>query len=62
MGKIRLRTKFLLSLLVISAGLTSATLLIVRYRLEKQVRETIREDLRNSVRNYRVSSGLEKLR
>ena len=59
MGKIRLRTKFLLSLLAISAGLTSATLLVVRYRVEKQVREAIREDLHNSVRNY---ESFEKLR
>jgi hypothetical protein len=54
-GKIRLRTKFLLSLLAISAGLTSATLLVVRYRVERQVREAIREDLHNSVRNYEKS-------
>ena len=53
MGKIRLRTKFLLSLLVISAGLTAATLLIVSYSVRKRVRENIREDLRNSVANYR---------
>jgi signal transduction histidine kinase/FixJ family two-component response regulator len=50
--KIRLRTKFLLSLLAISAGLTSATLFIVGYRVQKRVREDIREDLRNSVNTY----------
>jgi signal transduction histidine kinase len=49
---IRLRTKFLLSLLAISAGLTAATLLIVSYSVRKRVRENIREDLRNSVTNY----------
>ena len=52
MRKIRLRTKFLLSLLAISAGLTSATLFIVGYRVQKRVREGIREDLRNSVSTY----------
>ena len=52
MRKIRLRTKFLLSLLAISAGLTTATLLVVRYSVEKRVRESIREDLRNSVNTY----------
>jgi two-component system cell cycle sensor histidine kinase/response regulator CckA len=57
--KIRLRTKFLLSLLVISAGLTSATLLIVRYSVQKRVREAIREDLRNSVNTYQ---GFERQR
>ena len=58
-GKMGLRTKFLLSLLAISAGLTSATLLVVRYRVERQVREAIREDLHNSVRNYQ---SFERLR
>lgn len=52
MRKIRLRTKFLLSLLAISAGLTAATLLIVGYGAQKRVREAIREDLRNSVNTY----------
>ena len=59
MGKIRLRTRFLLSLLALSTGLTSAMLLVVRYRVEKQVREAIREDLHNSVRNY---ESFERLR
>ena len=52
MGPIRLRTKFLLSLLAISAGLTTATLLIVRYSVQKQVRTGIEQDLRNSVDTY----------
>ena len=52
MSKLRLRTKFLLSLLVISAGLTAATLLIVSYSVRKRVRESIREELRNSVNTY----------
>ena len=52
MGKIRLRTKFLLSLLAISTGLTAATLLIVSYSVQRRFRESIREDLRNSVATY----------
>ncbi len=52
MGPIRLRTKFLLSLLAITAGLTTATLLIVRYSVQKRVRDGIQEDLRNSVSTY----------
>jgi signal transduction histidine kinase len=51
-SKLRLRTKFLLSLLAISAGLTAATLLIVSYNVGKRVRENIREDVANSVTNY----------
>jgi signal transduction histidine kinase/CheY-like chemotaxis protein len=50
--KIRLRTKFLLSLLAISAGLTAGTLFIVGYNVQKRVRENILEDLRNSVNTY----------
>ncbi len=49
----KLRTKFLLSLLAITTGLTTATLLIVRYSVQSRVRESIREDLRNSVNTYK---------
>ena len=52
LSKIRLRTKFLLSLLAISAGLTAATLVIVSYSVRKRVGENIREDVRNSLTNY----------
>ena len=52
MRKIRLRTKFLLSLLAITAGLTAATLFIVSYSVQKRVRANLREDLRNSVNTY----------
>jgi signal transduction histidine kinase/ActR/RegA family two-component response regulator len=51
--RVRLRTKLLLSLLAISAALTSATLLTVRYTVERRVRESISEDLRKSVNTYR---------
>jgi signal transduction histidine kinase/CheY-like chemotaxis protein len=50
--KIGLRTKFLLSVLAISAGLTAGTLFIVSYSVQNRVRENIREDLRNSVNAY----------
>ena len=49
----KLRTKFLLSLLVITTGLTTATLLVVRYSVQSRVRESIRDDLRNSVNTYK---------
>ncbi|MGH9431227.1 MAG: sensor histidine kinase [Terriglobia bacterium] len=45
----RLRTKFLLSLLLLIASLTCATLLVVRHRVEVQVRGQIREALQSSV-------------
>jgi len=52
MGSFRLRTKFLLSLVAITAGLSTATLLIVRYSVQKRVRAGIQEDLYNSVKTY----------
>lgn len=53
MAKGRLRTKFLLSLLVITAGLTSATLLIVQYRVRLRVRDEMAEALVNSVVTFK---------
>src|SRR2546421_13028629 len=44
-----LRTKFLLSLALISASLTWTTLLLVRRRVQIHVREDITQALRNSV-------------
>jgi signal transduction histidine kinase len=52
MGSIRLRTKFLLSLLAISSGLTCATLLIVRHTVRLHIRKEIFGDLRNSVTTF----------
>ena len=49
MRKGKLRTKFLLSLALMSALLTWATLLIVRHRVLVRVQEEIDEGLRNSV-------------
>jgi len=51
---LQLRTKFLFLLLAVSAGLTGATLVIVRDRVRSQVRENIEEDLRNSVNAYSI--------
>ncbi len=49
----RLRTKFLLSLVLVSALLTCSTLLVVRQRVQLQVRKEIREALQNSVVTFR---------
>jgi len=51
---IRLRTKFLLSLLAVSAGLTGATLFVVSYNVERRVRESLREQLHDSVQTYQT--------
>jgi signal transduction histidine kinase len=53
MGGIRLRTKFLLSMVVVSAALTFTTLLVVRYTVQQEVRLGIQRDLQNSVSAFR---------
>ncbi len=52
MLKLRMRTKFLLSMLLISAGLTCTSLLLVRHSVRKQIRREIFADLRNSVSTF----------
>ena len=49
MAKLRMRTKFLLSMLLISAGLTCTSLLLVRRSVQSQVKRGIFADLHNSV-------------
>jgi len=53
MATFRLRTKLLLSLLLISSGLTCATLLIIHQTVKAQVRKQIFEDLQNSIATFR---------
>jgi signal transduction histidine kinase len=48
----RLRTRFLLSMLLITAGLTAMSLLVVRQSVQRHVREGIVQDLRNSVTTF----------
>ncbi|MGB6429699.1 MAG: ATP-binding protein [Candidatus Acidiferrales bacterium] len=54
MRNIRLRTKFLLSLLAVSAGLTAATLAVVSYNVQKRIRESLQDDLRTSLNTYQT--------
>src|SRR6202162_3163019 len=49
MHRTRLRTRFLLSMLLITAGLAAMSLLVVRQSVQRHVREGIAQDLRNSV-------------
>jgi signal transduction histidine kinase len=53
MGGIRLRTKFLLSMVAVSAALTFTTLLVVRRTVQQEVRLGIQRDLDNSVSAFR---------
>jgi signal transduction histidine kinase len=48
----RLRTRFLLSMVLITAGLTALSLLVVRHSVQSHVREGIAQDLRNSVTTF----------
>jgi signal transduction histidine kinase len=59
MGKFRLRTKFLFSLVLVGVGLTAGALLVARQTAEQQVRLQINQDLRNSVYTFR---NVQKLR
>jgi signal transduction histidine kinase/ActR/RegA family two-component response regulator len=51
---VRLRTKFLLSLMAITAGLTAATLSVVSYSVERRIRTSLRQELRDSVNTYQT--------
>ncbi|MGC2020281.1 MAG: HAMP domain-containing protein, partial [Candidatus Sulfotelmatobacter sp.] len=52
MPRTSLRTRFLLSMLVITAGLTALSLLVVRHSVRGHVREGIAQDLRSSVTTF----------
>jgi signal transduction histidine kinase len=53
MGQLRLRTKFLIAMLLTSAGLTAVTLLMVQRTVDTQVRRELGSDLANSVETFR---------
>src|SRR5262249_23114663 len=52
MVRFRLRTKFLLSMVLISAGLTSLSLLLVRQSVQTQARQEIVTGLQNSASTF----------
>src|SRR5580765_5557911 len=52
MVRVRLQTKFLLSMVLITAGLTSLSLLLVRQNVRSEVRQEIFSDLQNSVSTF----------
>ena len=52
MPRTRLRTRFLLSMLLITAGLTATSLLVVRRSVQNHVRDGIVQDLGNSVTTF----------
>ena len=52
MHRTRLRTRFLLSMVLITAGLTALSLLVVQHSMQSHVREGIVQDLGNSVTTF----------
>jgi signal transduction histidine kinase len=52
MVRVRLRTKFLLSMVLVTTGLTSLSLLLVRRTMQSQVVNVIYLDLQNSVTTF----------
>jgi signal transduction histidine kinase len=50
--RLRLRTRFLLSMLLVTAGLTITSLLLVRRSIENNVRQGLLVNLRNSVSSF----------
>jgi signal transduction histidine kinase/ActR/RegA family two-component response regulator len=51
---LRLRTKLLFSFVFLTAGLTSATLLVVRWKAQTQVQHQIEQDARNAALTFQV--------
>ncbi len=57
MGKLRLRTKFLIAMLLTSAGLTAVSLVIVQRTVASHVRRGLNSDLADSVQTFRNSQA-----
>jgi signal transduction histidine kinase/CheY-like chemotaxis protein len=53
-ANLRLRTKFLLSLLLVTSALTCATLLVMRHSAEVQMQREIEEGARNAILTFQV--------
>lgn len=53
-SNLQLRTKLLLSFVLLTAGLTCATLLVVRRDAEAQARQQIEQDARNAILTFQV--------
>lgn len=53
----RMRTKLLLCLLVVSFGLTALSLLVIRTSLQRQIRARLNSDLSNSISTFKNSQS-----
>jgi signal transduction histidine kinase/ActR/RegA family two-component response regulator len=60
-ANLRLRTKLLLSFVLLSAGLTCATLLVVRRSAEVQVQHQVEQDARNATLMFQVMEHQQQM-
>ncbi len=60
-GQMKLRSKFLLSLVVVIATMTGGTLLAVRQSMQAQAQRQVEEDARNSILTYQVMEQQRRL-
>ncbi|MBA0088036.1 MAG: hypothetical protein HRJ53_23885, partial [Acidobacteria bacterium Pan2503] len=57
----KLRSKFLLSLVLVIATMTGGTLLTVRQSMQAQVQQQVGEDARNSILTFQVMQQQRRL-
>jgi signal transduction histidine kinase/ActR/RegA family two-component response regulator len=60
-SNLRLRTKLLLSFVLLSAGLTCATLLVVRQSAQAQVQHQVEQDARNTTLMFQVMEHQQQM-
>jgi signal transduction histidine kinase/ActR/RegA family two-component response regulator len=60
-GHMKLRSKFLLSLVLVIATMTGGTLLAVRQSMQEQAQRQVEEDARNSILTYQVMEQQRRL-
>jgi signal transduction histidine kinase/ActR/RegA family two-component response regulator len=60
-AKLRLRTKLLLSFVLLSAGLTCATLLVVQQSAQVQVQHQVEQDARNATLMFQVMEHQQEM-
>jgi len=60
-SKLRLRTKLLLSFVLLSAGLTCATLLVVRQSAQVQAQHQVEQDARNTTLMFQVMEHQQQM-
>ena len=58
---LRLRTKLLLSFVLLSAGLTCATLIVVRQSAQVQVQHQVEQDARNAILTFQVMERQQQM-